>query len=308
MELKLLNVNEIKPNPFQPREKFDEVKLRDLANTIKEHGLIEPIVVTQKGNTYSIVAGERRWRAHKLAKKDNVYAIVKNYNSEADIKRDSLIENEMRENLSNEEFKAFTFSLAKSLGKPYYNKGYIDKVALTKHILGKSEYRVRSAFYRRLNRVFIVDKQATTKVKNLLKNEKIDLNTAARIAGIPDKQTQNELADLAKNKSTKEIREEVKKHNFEKRAIEVTRKAHKETDEIKKHNTEVSIVNKFLHKIDSWNYNLELIVKYSKGKNTFFSKFSHENKMVILDNLKPLRRELEKALHLVTKIMEALTK
>ena len=306
MQLEELNIDEIRPNPFQPREKFKKEELQELADNISKHGLIEPIVVTKKDNKYMVVAGERRWRAHNLAKKNKIFAIIKNYNSDSDIKRDSLVENEMRENLSNEEFKAFTFSLAKSLGKPYYDKGWINVPELTKYVIGHFWYQ--SPFYMKLTKIFAIQSRASPKVQQLVKEEKLDLDTAARIARIDDKATQDELAELAKHKSRKEIRQEVQRHNFQQEAKQVREKIQKESDEIIKHNHEVGIVNKFISKIDGWNYNLDLIVKYTKDQRNIFSKFSHENRMILLDNLKPLRRELEKSLHLVTKLMEGLSK
>lgn len=309
MQLKELNIDEIRPNPFQPREKFKKEELQELADNISKHGLIEPIVVTKKDNKYMVVAGERRWRAHNLAKKNKIFAIIKNYNSDSDIKRDSLVENEMRENLSNEEFKAFTFSLAKSLGEPYYNKGFVNSFELTKYVLGSTSKGVsQSPFCRKIHDFFKIQQHASPKVKKLFDEDKIDRRTATQIASIPDKATQDELAELAKHKSTKEIRQEVQRHNFQQEAKQIRDKIQKESDEIIKHNHEVGIVNKFISKIDGWNYNLDLIVKYTKDQRNIFSKFSHENRMILLDNLKPLRRELEKSLHLVTKLMEGLSK
>lgn len=95
-------------------------------------------------------------------------------------------------------FKHFTFSLAKSLGKPYYNKGYINADELARHVLGPGPNTHDSAFRRKLSRILKIfskgkdekgKKQATasSKVKQLVKKEQLDLNTAARIASIDDK-------------------------------------------------------------------------------------------------------------------------
>ena len=96
-----LPVEQISPNPFQPRKHFDEAALKELSQSIKEHGLLQPIVVIPKGDGYLLVAGERRLRAHKLAKLDTIKAIV------ADVEIDdirmrelALIENIQRENLN----------------------------------------------------------------------------------------------------------------------------------------------------------------------------------------------------------------
>ena len=62
-----IKIIEIEPNREQPRKNFDEESLEELANSIKEYGVIQPIIVTKKGNYYEIIAGERRWRAAKKA-------------------------------------------------------------------------------------------------------------------------------------------------------------------------------------------------------------------------------------------------
>src|SRR3989338_5874651 len=62
-----LNVNDITPNPFQPRIRFDEGKLKELSETIRQNGLIQPIVVRKTAGRFEIVSGERRWQATKLA-------------------------------------------------------------------------------------------------------------------------------------------------------------------------------------------------------------------------------------------------
>ena len=72
-----INVASIKANPNQPRKIFDEEKLNDLSESIKEHGLLQPITVFEnEDNTYTLIAGERRLRAHKLAKIEKINAIV----------------------------------------------------------------------------------------------------------------------------------------------------------------------------------------------------------------------------------------
>ena len=75
--VKKLKINEIEPNKGQARKIFDEESINDLANSIKEYGLIQPIIVTKKDNFYEIVAGERRWRASKIAGLDEIPAIIR---------------------------------------------------------------------------------------------------------------------------------------------------------------------------------------------------------------------------------------
>ena len=94
-----LPIGELYPNPDQPRKAFDEGALNDLAVSIKEHGVISPIVVTKKGEGYMIIAGERRYRAAKMAGLDTVPVIIKEYD-EREIQEISLIENLQREDLN----------------------------------------------------------------------------------------------------------------------------------------------------------------------------------------------------------------
>ncbi|MDI3480851.1 MAG: ParB family transcriptional regulator, chromosome partitioning protein [Tepidanaerobacteraceae bacterium] len=93
-------VEEIKPNPYQPRKEFDEESLNDLTNSIKTYGVLQPIVVRKSGkNSYEIIAGERRWRACKKAGIKEIPAIIKDAgDSETAIM--ALIENLQRENLN----------------------------------------------------------------------------------------------------------------------------------------------------------------------------------------------------------------
>lgn len=92
-------IDDIIPNPDQPRKKFDETALLELSDSIRIHGVIQPIVVTPKDGKYMIIAGERRYRASKLAKLTTMPAVVRRY-SESQIKEIALIENLQREDLN----------------------------------------------------------------------------------------------------------------------------------------------------------------------------------------------------------------
>ncbi|RRS31902.1 MAG: chromosome partitioning protein ParB [Epsilonproteobacteria bacterium (ex Lamellibrachia satsuma)] len=96
-----LPIDTITPNPFQPRKHFDEEALAELSNSIREHGLLQPIVVIAKEDGYLLVAGERRLRAHKLAKISNIKAIIADVDiDELRLRELALIENIQRENLN----------------------------------------------------------------------------------------------------------------------------------------------------------------------------------------------------------------
>lgn len=97
--LKNLKITEVEPNREQPRKRFDQEALEELAQSIKEYGLIQPIVVTKKDGYYSIIAGERRWRASKIAGLKEIPAIIREDNEKVNSEI-SLIENMQREDLN----------------------------------------------------------------------------------------------------------------------------------------------------------------------------------------------------------------
>lgn len=107
--IKKININKIFPNELQPRKDFNKEALQELAESIKLHGLIQPIVVIEKENGYMIIAGERRWRAARNAELKEIPCIVKKHN-EQQLMEISLIENIQREDLNiMEEAKAYKY-------------------------------------------------------------------------------------------------------------------------------------------------------------------------------------------------------
>jgi ParB family chromosome partitioning protein len=94
-----LRITLVEPNKNQPRRSFDDDKIDELSQSIKEHGVIQPIIVVKNDDRYKIVAGERRWRAAKKAGLKEIPAVIRNY-SEFEISQIALIENLQRENLN----------------------------------------------------------------------------------------------------------------------------------------------------------------------------------------------------------------
>ena len=92
-------VESIRPNPYQPRKTFDKEKLKELSESIKKHGIIQPLIVRKKGLNYELVAGERRLRAAKLAKLQTVPVLVREYD-EKQMRELSLVENIQRHDLN----------------------------------------------------------------------------------------------------------------------------------------------------------------------------------------------------------------
>ncbi len=94
-----ISIDKIKPNPRQPRKNFAESKLKQLANSIKEHGILQPLVVSKKGDTYQLVAGQRRLRASKIAGLSEVPVIIKQASDQQNLEL-ALVENIQRDNLN----------------------------------------------------------------------------------------------------------------------------------------------------------------------------------------------------------------
>ena len=122
-----MKINEIEPDINQPRKVFDDEKLEELSESIKVHGVLQPIIVTKKEDYYQIIAGERRWRASKKAGLKTIPVIVRDYD-EKKIREVSLIENLQRQDLNAldtaraikelmEEHQLTQEQLAKTLGK-----------------------------------------------------------------------------------------------------------------------------------------------------------------------------------------------
>ena len=98
-EIQDIPINEIRPNPYQPRKSFNEEALRELSESIKNHGVFQPIIVKKGIRGYDLIAGERRLRASKMAGLDKISAIVKDF-SDDEMREIALLENIQRENLT----------------------------------------------------------------------------------------------------------------------------------------------------------------------------------------------------------------
>lgn len=155
-----LSLNKIRPREGQPRTHFDEEALHELANSIREYGLLNPIVVTPKGEDYEILAGERRYRASKMIGNQEIDVIIREYNTK-DVEILSLVENVQREDLNaleeanaykklSNEYAMTQDQIAKTMGK---SRSYIantmrllnlneeEKLALTKGQISPSQAR-----------------------------------------------------------------------------------------------------------------------------------------------------------------------
>ena len=114
MEVKEIEISKIRPNPSQARKDFDKEKLKELADSIKLVGILNPITVKEKDGMYEIVAGERRWLASRLAKKKTIPAIVREYKKSSAV--ESLIENVHRKDLTDDEKGKYLKEIMKKEG------------------------------------------------------------------------------------------------------------------------------------------------------------------------------------------------
>jgi ParB family chromosome partitioning protein len=135
MELRSVDISEIQPNPFQPRRQFDDESLAELAESLKSRGEIQPIIVRRFEKGYQIIAGERRWRAAKLAGLKEIPVLIRQ-TAEDEVLLESIIENLHRKDLESAERENAMASLWKT-GKW---KNYVE----LGQMLGKSEYWVRT--------------------------------------------------------------------------------------------------------------------------------------------------------------------
>ena len=153
----LVNINFVQPNPNQPRKNFDEARLNELAESIKNYGVIEPLVVRKVGPVhYEVIAGERRLRASKIAGLSQVPVIVKEYNDD-ERKIVTLLENVQREDLNSVE-KAFGY------------KALIDEYNLTQDEVADKVGKSRSAIANTL-RILSLDPKLLDMIKEGILSE-----------------------------------------------------------------------------------------------------------------------------------------
>ncbi|MDO5555910.1 MAG: ParB/RepB/Spo0J family partition protein [Clostridia bacterium] len=170
-----LKIIEVEPNKDQPRRHFDEESLEELSNSIKEYGVIQPIIVTKQKDYYQIVAGERRWRAAKKAELNEIPAIVRNYDRQKNHEI-ALIENIQREDLNPVE-------------KATAIRELLDKYNLTQQQLANKLGISRSGL---ANTVRILN--LSPKVIELVRGGKITEGHCKALLGIEDQEKQYQAA------------------------------------------------------------------------------------------------------------------
>lgn len=162
-----LPVNQITPNPHQPRTNFNEEDLQELVESIKEHGIIQPLIVTKSSTGWQLIAGERRLRSAKLAGLDTVPAIVREMDEQKKMEV-ALIENLQRKNLN-------------ALETAFAYQKLVDEFNLTQEQLSKRVGKSRSAVANTLRILTVVDE-----VKEAIRNGDISEGHARVLAGLPE--------------------------------------------------------------------------------------------------------------------------
>ena len=170
-------LTEIRSNPYQPRKEFDEQSLLEFAESIKEHGVIQPIIVKKSIKGYELIAGERRTRASKMAGKETIPAIIRDFDDD-EMMEIALIENIQRENLN-------PIEEAEALSK------IIEKNNLTQELASKKFGKSRSYITNILGLLKLPEK-----TKKYVTEGKISMGHARVLSKLTDEDRINELADL----------------------------------------------------------------------------------------------------------------
>ncbi len=203
-----LNLDELRPNPYQPRKVFDEKALQELAASIKEHGVFQPIIAKKSIKGYEIIAGERRVKASKLAGLKTIPAIIREF-SDNEMMEIALLENLQRENLNAiEEAEAY--------------KNLLTTLDFTQDKLAERIGKSRSYITNMLGLLNLPDE-----VKQLLEEKKITMSHARVLSKMEEEEKIVELANkiIAENLNVRDIEEISQDKDI------------KKTKEIKKQNT-----------------------------------------------------------------------
>ena len=175
-----IDLSELRANPYQPRKNFDEEALNELASSIKEHGVFQPIIVKKSIKGYEIIAGERRFRASKLAGMQTIPAIVKDFSDE-EMMQIALLENLQRENLTSiEEAKAY--------------KSIIESMNITQDELAKKVGKSRSHVTNILGLL-----KLPASVQDMVLYNKLSMGHARVLSKLDDPKTIEDLAQRVIN-------------------------------------------------------------------------------------------------------------
>ncbi len=186
-EIVELDIEDLRPNPYQPRQVFNEEALQELASSIKEHGVFQPIIVKKSIKGYDIIAGERRYRASKLAGKKTIPAIIRQFTDEQ-MMEIALLENLQREDLNAmEEAKAY--------------QSLIDHLHITQEEVSKRVGKSRSHITNMLGLL-----RLPKEVQTMINDKKLTMGHARVLSKLENEQQIIQMAeDIVENK--KSVRE-----------------------------------------------------------------------------------------------------
>lgn len=191
-----IEISKIDVNPNQPRKNFDPTALKELSESIKEHGVIQPIILAPRGQRYLLVAGERRFRAAKMAGLKEIPAVVREY-TDNQIQEIALLENIQREDLN-------PIETAKAMKELLENFGWTQEILASR--LGKSRPAVAN-FLRLL--------ALTPEVVKMVESGKLSAGHARALVVVTDPDVQLKLAELAvhKNVTVRDLEKAVREQN-----------------------------------------------------------------------------------------------
>ena len=194
-DIKEINLDEIRSNPYQPRKTFNEEALNELATSIKNYGVFQPVIVKKSIKGYDLVAGERRVKASRLAGMKTIPAIIRDFTDDK-MREIALLENLQRENLS-------------SIELAWAYKGIIDNLHITQEELADKLGKSRSHVTNTLGLLRLPDK-----VQSMVLDNELSMGHARVLSKIDEN---DKIYELANNMSVRELEdvsthEEIKKH------------------------------------------------------------------------------------------------
>jgi len=242
-----VEVIKIKPNPYQPRREFKEEAIKELAESIKKHGLLQPVILVKDGDEYILVAGERRLRAVKLLGYENIKAIVVDY-SKNDLREYALIENIQREDLN-------PIEIAYSL------KSLISEHGYTHEELAKSIAKSRS-YVTNLLRIINLPEFVQDKIKN----GTLSVGHAKVLIGLDEDMLKNVVEEIEKKslnvRDTEKLIQKLKNPPKEEEDVEIDKRV-------------VEVANRFKN----------LGLKVEINKNTIKIKYKNNKDLEKLEKL-----------------------
>jgi len=241
-QIRNVPLSQIKPNPYQPRKQFTEEELKELSQSIKENGIIQPIIVRKAGENFEIIAGERRFRASQMLQLKDIPAVVKTANDLAMLEY-AIIENVQRENLN-------------PIDEAGGYKELQEKFHLTHEQIGNKVGKSRSHI---TNIIRLLELEMH--IRNLISQKKLSMGHAKILLSIKDKSRRIYLADYA-------VKNEISVRELETmtgKAPEI--KQQKKTKAKREMHVE-KIVEKLCEKM-----NRKVDMKYKKGKGKIILDF-----------------------------------